>query len=219
MPVAESFFNAIAAIKEQSPETTKKIEAVLLHSRARQMHSQTRIHLMVAVAINLPLHIVIQIVAFALFPVTNTLKFIVCATLATGIYLSAEIFELSPLHSSLIGYCVAYAVSNLIGTINFFRAVFFDLADIVSFGSITKLLSKVYISSGRKGCEILVTPNNKWYALQSWPSIFFIHRQPYQSPLDLAAVQDKLNKLTQDAADPEVVEGECDAYWGDFSGN
>ena len=211
-------FSETVAFARDNPKLTGKIEAVMLHVRARELLKQRRLHIFYSVSLSWLVGLVLEVVRLVCYPFTNTLKFFLCAVCASGWWVLADALHKEATTASiLLTYFIAYGISDFKHVTEFFRHLLFDLADILSLSTLTKIFSTMIQSGGEKGCELLITGPESKYMPKRISSHFYTTRQPYVREKSLADTEDMFLKLPQSASDPEAIIEACSDYWRENS--
>ena len=216
MSETSEFFSTLKNVRDDDPIITKKIEAVLLHVRAREMETQKRKHIVFSVLMSLIMTLFMEIVKLIIYPFTDIMKFIFCVFSAVVGFILSEQIMLSTVQATIYAYLFAYVVFEIKGTTNLLRQFIFDTADIISFGSVTKLFSKIIVNGKTDACEIMLAENNKWYSSTPIAYHFYITRHPFHRLPKLADIENRFLDFSTNAADEKIVLTACDEYLQDF---
>ena len=213
MPELRDFFDTLEGIKEQDRTYRIEMDATLLHVRARQIVLQKREHLVFCALVNIGFGIVGQILTFIAYPFTNTLRFFLSILAALIAYTLIYPFLSSELLLIACSYFLAYIIVNTKNTQNVIREFCFDIADILTFGFLTKKVSQFIINSGRAGCRLIIDYEDKWYKPKNWALSYYQSRQPYKTIKELAVIEDKIIDLPLNKASVSEIQNVCDSYW------
>jgi hypothetical protein len=213
----QKIFATLQGVKNQAPEITAKIDAVLLHVRARQLENQKNLFILISVFAHLFIEIFGLVFSFILFPFVNTISFIACVAFSVLVFLVADEITLSGHAASVCAYMLAYTVTNLGEIVDFFRIILFDFLDILFLGVPTKKIAKFFKNSHAEGCEIMMHPQKlRWYRPKPFPSLFYVSRWPYQTIRELAETESKFVNIARSSIADESILEMCLAYWRDF---
>ena len=207
-------FSSTVAFVRDNPELTGKIEAVLLHVRARELTKQSRLHIFYSVGLSFLVGLVLEAVRFIVYPFTDTLRFFLSAAAGAAWWAIADaLHDEATISSFISAYLVTYFVVDIKHTVEFFRHLLFDLADVVSMSTLTNVFARMILGSGEKGCELLITGGEGWYMPVPISSHFYKSRQPFKRDSWLNATESKFLNLSQGTSDPEAIARTCSEYW------
>lgn len=215
MSAIKEMFDTFSALKDKDSSVTKRIEAIMLHARARQMQHQKRSHILFSVLISLATRLLIGFFGFLAAPYFQTLRFLASSGAAVAAFALSDLWAINPLYAAVCAYLAVYVLSNLKSTMNFLRASTFDVFDILLLGTITKLFSTIIINGGKNGSEVLLATQNRWYQPTPIAYHFYESRHPGVRDRYLSHIEEKFLTLAVDRPNDEYALRECDKYWSE----
>lgn len=205
--------STIANIANQNPEVTKAIGAVMLHLRSREMLSQKRIHILISVIMSLAIRQVLGLLSLLLYPLTDTLKFFGLLVLLTSGYMVLGIYDArTPLAVALL-LTLSIAIFDLSASTGWVRHMVFDLLDIISLGTLTKLYAYFLIQGGQPACEFASKIGDHWYEPPPLANHFFSSRQAYVQDAELTNLMDQIMSLSKEATPETEALSAVRTYW------
>lgn len=205
--------STIVNIANQNPEVTRAIEAVMLHLRSREMSSQKRIHILISVVMSLVIRQVLGLLSLLLYPLTDTLKFFGLLVLLASGYMVLGIYDArTPVAVALL-LTLSIAIFDLSASTGWARHILFDLLDIISFGTLTKLYAYFLIQGGQPACEFAVKSGDHWYAPPPLANHFFSSRQAYVQDAELTSLMDQMMGLSKEATPETEALSAVRSYW------
>ena len=217
MSVIKEMSDLFSAVAEKDAAITKQIEAVMLHVRARQMLLQERKHILFSVLVSLATRIIIGVLGFFAAPYFRTAIFILCLGAAVVAFFLSGFGEINPWLAAVTAYLTAYLLSNLKGTMDFFRALLFDLLDLLSFGTLTKYFSKMIVDGEMNGSNLLLATANKWYQPTPIAYHFYESRHPAIANRGLQRIEEEFMTLAVERTSDGLALEECKKYWAEFT--
>lgn len=217
MSVIKEMSDLFSAVAEKDAAVTKQIEAVMLHVRARQMLPQERKHILFSVLVSLATRIIIGVLGFLSAPYFRTAIFIFCIGAAVVAFFLSGLGEVNSWLAAVTAYLTAYLLSNFKGTMDFFRALLFDLLDLLSFGTLTKYFSKMIVDGEMTGSNLLLATANKWYQPTPIAYHFYESRHPAIANRGLQRLEEQFMNLAVQRTSDELAIQECDKYWAESS--
>lgn len=198
---------------KQSPETTKAIEGVMLHIRAREMVTQKRRHIVASVLLSALMGQIIGLMSLILYPLTDTLRFLAAIVFFTiGYVIADRSMDISQL-LILVLLMISVSLADLRRSIDWFRKIFFDLIDIVTCATITKLFSYFLIHGRQEACESAIESGGECLTLTPIAYHFFTSRQPFIKNDELTLMMNEMLSFSQEPLPDEEVLRVVGGYW------
>ena len=205
--------STIGNIANQNPEVTKAVGAVMLHLRSREMLSQKRIHILISVVMSLVIRQVLGLLSLLLYPLTDTLKFFGLLVLLASGYMVLGIYDArTPLAVALL-LTLSIAIFDLSASTGWVRHMVFDLLDIISLGTLTKLYAYFLIQGGQPACEFASKIGDHWYEPPPLANHFFSSRQAYVQDVELTNLMDQMMSLSKEATPETEALSAVRTYW------
>ena len=216
MSIISDFFDTMTGVSEKSDETILKIEAILLHVRARQIVEQTSKDIVLGICMGVPLALIFEFLRFVSYPFTNTFRFLICVSVTMIVYFFSDLLAVSETKTYIYTYLVTYVLSDTKSSLSLIRVFLFDMLDLVSFGKCTKSYAKFVVSSERTGCETMVRRSETWYQPNSIALSFYTNRLPLRPVHSLELIESEFNEIAGTKNEDYIVDEMFDDYWKDF---
>ena len=213
MTVVSDLLSSLDHIEARSREQNDRISAALLHIRARELLQQSRHSILASIVIAWFTATVMQVGALLAFPISHTGRFIVvCLFAATGLYIGNSTDNLAVL-SGIYGFVIGYLIVNPKMTIGTIKAFFFDVADIVSYGTLTKAVAKFLIEGRENAARRMLRHKESTILPEPIAVHFYASRHAFKRVDQLKAQEDKLLNLIMDTTDNNVISSALEEYW------
>ena len=112
MSIISDFFDTMTGVSEKSDETILKIEAILLHVRARQIVEQTSKDIVLGICMGVPIALIFEFLRFVSYPFTNTFRFLICVSVTMIVYFFSDLLAVSETKTYIYTYLVTYVLSD-----------------------------------------------------------------------------------------------------------
>jgi len=213
MPFIEDLTSFLNKVEHRSDDLNTSISAILLHIRATEMAQQKRRFIIFSILMATGAATVIEIGRFLAYPVLHTKRFLIAlgfsmASAFIAFYVSESIFAYAAL-----GYIAGYFLSSPKRAIQTIRNFLFDIADVFSLGTCTKLFAKVLAEGGSYAAHRALTDPENDSAIDPLAVHFYISRHPVERIDYLRRLEDTFNDLSSEEPSDYIIEEKCREYW------
>lgn len=181
-------------------------ENVLLHIRARGLIKMSRFGILRAVVLGFPVTKIVELFFLPLTIYKNLSGLIISFAVSFIIYLILKL----DINNLIIIFLLFLILTNLRSFSNWFKCFLFDLFDIITLSSCSKLWLKIYFSK--------TNSHKEW--LEKFKSPLNLHiyqtRQLWKDK-DIQNEEDEfLNQILKYSKDREILNGLVKNYWSEF---
>ena len=213
MTVVSDLLSSLDHIEARSREQNDRISAVLLHIRALELVQQSRHSILASIVIAWITATVMQVGVLLAFPVSHTGRFIVvCLFAASGLYIGNLTDKFAVL-LGIYGFVIGYLIVNPKMTIGAIKAFFFDVADIVTYGTLTKAIAKFLTHGCENAAQRMLGHKESRFLPEPIAVHFYASRHAFKRDKKLKQQEDKLLDIIMNTTDNDVISNACEDYW------
>lgn len=213
MAIIKDLLSSLENIEGRSREQNDRISAALLHIRACEILHQTRFSIIATVVLAWIIAVATQIGLLLAFPVSHTAKFmVVCVFAVAGLYIGSLTPE-SALLPAIYGLVIGYLTVNPKMTLGAVKAFFFDFADIVSYGTVTKAFAKFVADGGEQAACRALKHKESNILPEPIAVHFYASRHAFKRIDRLKNEEERVLDSIVETTDNDVVSKTCEEYW------